>query len=94
MNRLLLVILLIVFIVLTTGFANMNEGQIVSIKFLGLRINGEFWIFSLCSMLFGFILGWVVCFLRSLKYRLRSRQLDRKLTTAEKKLQLGDVKNS
>ena len=85
------VILAVIFVGLVIGFAQMNDGQMVAIKFLGLRVSGEFWAFSLLSIALGFILGWFVCFFSGLKYRMRSRQLDKKLAKAEKKLQLGDV---
>jgi len=65
----------------------MNSGQIVTMKFLGLRIGGEFTGFIFSTLLLGVFLGWFVTFLSSLKFRVKARKLERKLLKSEKNIE-------
>jgi len=85
MKKILLVIFLLLFLVVVLGFANMNTGQVVSMKFLGLRIEGEFWAFTVANLLIGMVLGWLLMVLSGIKYRVRSRSLEKKLIKSEEK---------
>jgi len=61
----------------------MNADQMVSIRFLGLRMEGEFWAFLVSTLLIGMSIGWFVTYMSSLKYRIRNRQLDKKIAKTE-----------
>jgi len=87
MKLILFIIFIILFLLLVLGFSNMNSGQIVTMKFLGLRISGEFTGFIFSTLLLGAFFGWFVTFLSSIKFRVKAKQLEKKLFKAEQNAQ-------
>jgi len=85
MKKLIYVLLLAVLVLLAIGFAGFNSGQIVSVKFLGLRLENEFWIFSIIFTLMGVLFGYLLAAVSLIKYRFRAKSLDKKLVKAQKK---------
>jgi len=86
MKKLLYILLLILLILLSIGFAGFNSGQVVSFKFLGLRLENEFWVFVLASLLLGVLIGYIFATLKGMKHRVKARNLNKQLSKVEKEV--------
>jgi uncharacterized membrane protein YciS (DUF1049 family) len=86
MRTIIYLITLAFFAVLAFGFYNMNKGQEVSVKFLGLRMENEFSYFMFIALLLGLIIGAFIMSFGALKYRMRARQANKKFLKAEKEI--------
>jgi len=86
MKKLVYLIFIAILIFLCIGFAGFNSGQIVSVKFLGLRLENEFWIFMIVALLLGLAIGYVFASMKSVKHRMHARSLNKKLTQAKKEV--------
>ena len=75
-----------IFTLLCIGFAGFNSGQIVSVKFIGLRLENEFWIFVIAALLIGMMLGYLFAISSLFRKGAKARSLNKKLVKAEKQL--------
>lgn len=86
MKTLIYLVTLAFFVILAVGFSNMNSGQIVSVKFLGLRMEHEFSFFMFVALLLGIMMGAFFMLFSTLKYSMKIRQANKKLLKAEKEI--------
>lgn len=86
MKKILYFIFIGILALLCISFAGFNSGQIVSVKFIGLRLENEFWVFVIAALLIGMILGYLFAVSSLLKKSVHSRSLNKKLIKAEKKI--------
>ena len=86
MKKILYLIFVAVFVLLCIGFAGFNSGQIVSVKFIGLRLENEFWVFVIAALLIGMVLGYLFAVSGLIKRSVRTRNLNKQLTKAEREI--------
>ena len=86
MKKIVYIVLIAILVFLCVGFAGFNSGQIVTVKFIGLRLENEFWIFVIASLLIGVLIGYLFTTMNSMKHRVRARNLNKKLLKVEKEV--------
>ena len=86
MKKIIYIISIAILAFLCIGFAGFNSGQVVSVKFIGLRLENEFWVFVIASLLIGVLVGYLFATMGSMKHRVRARNLNKKLIKVEKEV--------
>lgn len=86
MKKIFYLIFVAALILLCIGFAGFNSGQIVAVKFIGLRLENEFWVFVIAALLIGMILGYLFAISGLIKRSVRARNLNKQLTKAEREI--------
>jgi len=86
MKKILYLIFVAVLVLLCISFAGFNSGQIVSVKFIGLRLENEFWIFVIAALLIGMLIGYLFAISGLLKRSVKARKLNKQLAKAEREI--------
>ena len=94
MKKILYLIFVALCVLLCIGFAGYNSGQIVSMKFIGLRVENEFWVFVIGALLIGMILGYFFAVSGLIKRSVKARKLNKQLTKAEHEISVLQKKAS
>ena len=94
MKKILYLIFVAVLVLLCASFAGFNSGQIVSVKFIGLRLENEFWIFVIAALLIGMVLGYLFAISGLIKRGAKARNLNKQLAKAEREISVLQSKSS
>ena len=94
MKKILYLIFVAVLVLLCASFAGFNSGQIVSVKFIGLRLENEFWIFVIAALLIGMVLGYLFAISGLIKRSAKARNLNKQLAKAEREISVLQSKSS
>ena len=86
MKKIIYLIFVAILVLLIIGFAGFNSGQIVSVKFIGLRMENEFWVFVVASLLIGMVLGYMFAISGAVKQSIQVRKLNKQLKKSEKEV--------
>ncbi len=94
MKKILYLIFVAILVLLCVSFAGFNSGQIVSVKYIGLRLENEFWIFVIAALLIGMVLGYLFAISGLIKRSAKARNLNKQLVKAEREISALQRKSS